>query len=120
MAPSLFDKRVKQAVTEALTPKGMIRQNIDPDILVVYHVDVQNKREIHAYGYRYGWGPAQIDTYDYREGTLIIDFVDRQTKQLVWRSVGSGVIDREMSPQEMQAKINKAVAKMLAKFPPQR
>ena len=47
-----------------------------------------------SYGFygRYGWGGAgfgsKITVTEYKEGQLIIDFIDPKTNHIVWRGVG--------------------------------
>ena len=62
---------------------------------MTYHVGAQDKVDVQSWGYGYGYGPGRyhgtwgggggIETYNYTEGTLIIDIVDASSKQLVWR-----------------------------------
>ena len=61
----------------------------------------------------------QIDVYQFTEGTLVIDLVDAETKNLVWRGTGTGAVDKtQRSPEEMQADIDKVINKIMASFPP--
>jgi hypothetical protein len=52
--------------------------------------------------------------YSYKQGTLILDIVDRSGQELVWRGVGSGVLDRTDPTRNLLI----AVEKVLAEFPP--
>ena len=59
----------------------------------------------------------------YEEGTLLIDFVDARTKQLIWRGWAVGVIENvgiiASDPEKAEKKISSAVRKILEHFPPQ-
>jgi hypothetical protein len=71
------------------------------------------------YGYRAGgWGGPQTYAYDYDEGTLLIDVADPATMQLLWRGSATGVVDPQASPEKRELRINDAVERMLADFPP--
>ena len=59
-----------------------------------------------------------IDVYQYEEGTLVLDFVDGISKELIWRGVGTGEIDRYASPEQQDKGINEAIYKILRNFPP--
>jgi hypothetical protein len=97
-----------------------------PDMLIVYHVGVQDKVQVTDWGYRYsdyywGHGGRDIDVYNYQEGTLIVDLVDAQTKQLIWRGAGSTAIDNSGgSPEKTDKKVNNVVGKIFSKYPPKR
>jgi hypothetical protein len=55
-------------------------------------------------------------TYD--QGTLILDIVDAKKKELVWRGSANGILDPGASPDKKASKVNEAVTKTLADFPP--
>jgi hypothetical protein len=54
----------------------------------------------------------------YEEGTLLIDFVDTSTKELVWRGVATKILGHASDPEKIQAEIDKIVDKTLAGYPP--
>ena len=53
-----------------------------------------------------------------REGTLVLDFIEPQSKSLIWRGTATSTINRNATPQDQQALIDKAVSQMLSHFPP--
>jgi hypothetical protein len=91
----------------------------NPTFLVAIHGGVEDKVNVSSYGYYYGyrgyWGGPHLDVHQYQEGTLVIDLIDAQTKELFWRGWASQVVDQTDDPTR---KINEAVAKILANFPP--
>jgi hypothetical protein len=122
---TLIEGRVKRAVDAELAAKGIRKATQDPDMLVAFLTGVQDKVDVQNWGYGYGWGRrrgpiggSDVTAVHYEEGTLILDFVDPKTKKLIWRGVGKGVLPREVSPEKSQENINKAVEKILAKYPP--
>ena len=52
------------------------------------------------------------------EGTLIIDFVEPNSKNLLWRGAAKGVFDNARTPEKRDKMINEAVQKILQNFPP--
>ena len=130
-APKLNEKhglvlnRVKTAVKRELESKGIVMVSDNPDFLIAIHGERQSKVSITDWGYspgRYGryWGGGGIDVYQYEEGTLILDFVDADIKELIWRGTAIGIVDPDLSPEQRTENINNAVAKILEKFPPDR
>ncbi len=114
---SLLEKRIKNAANKELLAKGYRRQMTgDPDFLVVYYVDVEGKLDLGAYGYGYYGGFYRPDVLQYNEGTLILDFVDPDSNELIWRGWYAGAIKgRAMREKE----IHRAVRHILEKFPPE-
>ena len=122
---SLLDQRIKNHVNAALKEKGMTLDTNTPDMLVVYHVGVQDKVQVTDWGYRYsdyywGWGGRDIDVYNYEQGTLILDFVDAATKKLVWRGAGSVALGSNPNPQKQDELVGKVVGKIMSRYPPKR
>jgi hypothetical protein len=125
---SLLESRIEAAVVSELTrKKGLLQLTDNPDLYVIYHAGAEDKVDIQSYGYgygagryggAYGWGGGGISTYNYTEGTLIIDMIDASTKQLVWRGSATGVLDENPSPEKVTQNVNNAVAAILAQYPP--
>lgn len=113
----LTDRRIKGAVDAQLKEKGYIKSDT-AQIILHYHVTVENKTTVRPepFGYNYGhyWVENELDTYRYREGTLIIDFMDSENCNLIWRGWAVSVIDDEVISEEM---IDKAVVEIFKKFP---
>jgi hypothetical protein len=121
---SLLDQRIHNSVEYEMTQRGITLSD-DPDILVIYHIGTQEKVQVTDWGYNYsdyywGYGGRQIDVQQFTEGSLVFDIVDAETKKLVWRGTGTGVVDKsQKTPEQMQDRINEVVNKILKSFPPQ-
>ncbi len=48
----------------------------------------------YAYGAPFVYGGMGVSQDHYKEGTLIIDLIDRRSKQIVWRGFGVGEVHR--------------------------
>jgi hypothetical protein len=122
---SLVVKRVKNAVNAELQAKGLTMTSDNPDFLVAEHLGKDAKVEVTDWGYGYGphgayWGSPWrgVSTYAYEEGTLVLDFVDAKSKEMIWRGVAKAEIDNVDTPEKSEKLINEAVQAILKKFPP--
>ena len=129
-------RRIATAVRNEMLKKGLTeKDSTTADLLVNAVAIIKHKRDVSAntnyYGYGgfyrpYAWGPGYGGAYgtttynvdEYKEGTLMVDVVDAKTHQLVWQGVGEGRIDESKDNAKREAKINDAVAKILAGYPP--
>jgi hypothetical protein len=121
---TLLDKRIRRAVDAQLAAKGMKPSAEDPDLLVIYHMGLDRKVDVQDWGYSYprypygGWYGGQVDVYEYDEGTLIVDLIDAESDQLVWRGTATKVIDETASPEKREANLNEVVTRLFADYPP--
>ncbi len=115
---SLLDRRIRRAVERELSARGYeLAKSGKTDAVLAYHVGVQRKVDVSTVGYGYWrWPRRRIRTHHYREGTLLIDIVDPELKQLVWRGAAIGVIG---NMEASEKKINEVVLKIFEKYPPQ-
>jgi hypothetical protein len=113
MNDPLIKSHVQGAVDAEMAKKGL--EKIDaghPDILVAYYFTSRNRTDVtHHYGY---WYP-HTSVYHYKEGTLIIDIVDREEKQLIWRGWASGTLEKR---ENIHKQISYSVEKLLRRYPP--
>jgi len=75
------------------------------------------------YGYGgggYGMSTSYTTVNEWTEGTLVIDVIDRKKDILIYRATAESKIRENVSPEERTERINDAVARMLANFPPER
>lgn len=119
-------ERLERAVTAQLEAKGLTPARGGADLWVVLHGRVSQRTQIDTtsfgYGYRWGWwGGMGVTTRTVRRvpvGTLIVDLVDASAKELVWQGSASDTVDESGTPADREARVNGAVAKMFADFPP--
>ncbi|MCZ6766729.1 MAG: DUF4136 domain-containing protein [bacterium] len=118
----LNDTRIRNAVERDLASKGYFKTTGgDPELLVTYELIITDKEDVitHNYGY---WRGARSETYVdvsvYREGTLVVDIVNPAQNRVIFRGWATGVVQGELSPEQSEALINRAVSKILGKFPP--
>lgn len=115
---SLLDKRVQSAVDAELAAKGFRRQTGgQPDLVVTYHAGVEDRVQVTETLGRRGF-VRDVDVHHYKQGTLVLDFIDPARNELVWRGWGSGAVGQD--PKLNEAKVQEAVVKILERFPPER
>ena len=118
-----------------LQANGFRKVSTAPDFWVGYHAAIEGKLDVTTIdtpyfaptgadimrgGYHGAWayGGSQTFVTQYEEGTLLLDIVDSQTKKLIWRGTVSAVVDADAEPEKRKARIQEAVQKALADFPP--
>ena len=121
---SLLDKRLRAAVERVLDVRGF-RKTVgeDSDFRLNYHVIFNDKLVASGtnFGYhnRYHYGGFStgfnLSVRQYKEGTIIVDVVDRTEDQLVWRG---WAVSRNNDGNYDEAEISYAVEKILERFPP--
>lgn len=70
-------------------------------------------------GFYYPWyyGPSPVTVSQYTEGTLFIDLLDANKKELVWQGIGTGALSTS-SVERKEARIKEFVAEIMAEYPP--
>jgi hypothetical protein len=120
----ITDRRIRNALTEEMAAKGFVETTTDPDLVIFYHIGVEDKVDVTDWGYSYastgrywGWDTRNVDTYEYQEGILIVDFVDAKSKVLVWRGTAQKVLGN-LTPEEADQAIKDIVKKLMTLYPP--
>jgi hypothetical protein len=125
----LILRRFENAVNDEMTRRGITRNNDNPDIWVAAHTRMSTQTQIQTFdsGWGYGWGwrggygGGGMSTSTVQQipvGTLIVDIVDAQRKELVWRGTATDTLSPTSSPEEKDKKLSEAISKMFANFPP--
>lgn len=123
----LLRVRVQRAVDTELEKKGFTPApaGTTPDFLADYHVYTKEKVDLVTFPSTWGYGPGwywgmgtEVQSREYTQGTLVIDFVDGTKKQLLWRGAASAEITPRRTPEERAARVDQAVQEILAPFPP--
>jgi len=125
---SLNVERVKKAVNAELQAKGLMMTSKNPDFLIAEHMGKKDKVQVTNWNYGYGphvgyrggyyGGRGGVSTYEYEEGSLILDFVDAKSNKMIWRGVAKAEVQKTNSPEKAEKLINEAVQEILKNFPP--
>lgn len=115
---------IEDIVRAELEARGLSESAGDSGLWVVTHAATDERTPVDAakagYGYRWRtWGPTSVNFKTIEAGTLVIDLVDSETRELVWR----GVADEALSPktkklEKSEKNVLKAAAKLFESFPP--
>lgn len=124
--------RVTNAIRVEMINKGFKEVTSNPDLKVNAVTILKDKQQVTSntdyYGYGglyrpYGYwgggmasGSTTYNTYDYVDGSLIIDIVSSKTQKLIWQGIGNTALDKR--PDNPVEFINSSVKKILAGFPP--
>jgi hypothetical protein len=128
---SLRTRMMQNAAALQMEQRGYTRAE-NPDLVINFKgkleekVDVQSTPAPHYgagwgyggwYGAPYGgWGGTEVTTRRYNVGTLVMDVVDREKRQVVFQGGISGVVTKEMQ-QNREASIGRAVEGIFSKYP---
>mgnify|MGYP005990301995 CR=1 FL=1 len=121
----LDKKRILRAIESEMNAKGYTKSS-NPDILVSIFTKSREKVNINQsnnfYGY-FGYRPwfnnlnRDVNVSQYTEGTLFIDFIDKQKKELVWQGIGTGAL-KMGSKEKKDERIKEFVKEIISKYPP--
>ena len=121
----LDKKRILRAIEEEMMSKGFTKSE-EPDLLVSIFTKTKENINIYqdnrfGYGYGWGWDPwywgsgyNTVNTTS--EGTLYIDLIDSEGKELIWQGMGTAALAKEVN--KKQERISEIVEKIFEKYPP--
>lgn len=125
----LDKRRILKAVEAELIARGFTKSE-NPDLLVNIFtksrtkVDVTNNNMNMGVGAGYyGWypwyyGPNYGTTIsEYTEGTLFLDLIDANKKELAWQGIGTGGLTTSGNVEKKEARIKDFVAQIMAQYP---
>jgi hypothetical protein len=124
---TLVTSYFKSAVSMAMEARGYKYSEDHPDLLVNFYMNTRDRTESRPgpgygyYDYRYGlytgwpmYDDDRIVTYKY--GTINLDIVDAEKKQLVWEGVSEGRVTEEALANQ-KATINAVVTELMRQYP---
>ena len=116
-------RRFVDAINNHLQAQGYTLTTDNPDFLVALHSSTKEKTNIMDWGYGYGgWygGYRDIDVSQYTEGTVFVDIVDPESRNLVWRGTATAEVDDSASPDKQSERFAELAARIFANFPPKK
>lgn len=138
---SLNDQEIQGAINSELAKRGIrqVQGTAKPDFYLTYHLYIEEAERTvanppavgYAYPYAFSYRGAYLPinygyfysspfyntgyrTETYQEGTMILDFVDARTNNLVWRG---SVADAVNNPARLGTEFAKSAKDILDKFP---
>ena len=121
----MAQERLRSMITVHLGKRGYkpVEPGKTADLGVLFAGHVEPKQSVLMTGrpgpYSYNWGRTELggqDTFDYREGTLIVDLIDVSKNQLLWRTRISEALTASYS-EENWKKIDRALNESFKKLP---
>ena len=123
----LDKKRILRAIETELFSLGFKKSN-NPDMLVGIFtksrekVNVDVRQNDIGFGWRWNpyWGRMNgnnVNVRNYTEGTLFIDFIDKEKKELVWQGIGTGALKLN-NREKKEERIKEFVKEIISRFPP--
>jgi hypothetical protein len=127
---TLVTSYFKSAVTTAMEARGYTYAQEKPDLLVNFFMNTTERTEYRGsrmgagygyYGYRYGlyspWPMYEDDrSVTYKYGTINVDIVDAEKKQLIWEGVSEGRVTEE-ALENQKVTINAVVTELMRQYP---
>ena len=112
---TLMDQKIRDALEDALHANYYHQASTGAsDFLISYHIttkDMTGGRRRPLGGVPGPRGNLQIENYV--QGTLIVDFIDSETKKLIWRGAASGIVGRDMIDFKVAEEKIKAATRLL-------
>ncbi|KJD32608.1 lipoprotein [Tamlana nanhaiensis] len=130
----LDKRRILRAIEAELLAKGFTKSE-NPDLLISLFTKSNQRVDVYnnawgngawgwggwgpwgGFGPGWGWGWNQPTTSVSTEGTLFIDLIDAEKKELVWQGMGTGYLSRNMEKKE--ERIKEFVSEIMQKYPPE-
>ena len=137
----LVHRNIEGTVEKELERRGFIKDTVNPDLLVQYHTYTEKKTNTSFYGgynpyfspfygpigfgwggygygispYNYmGYGGRPAMTQEYTQGSLILDFKDKKTDQIIWQGSIEGDVE---NTRNLALTVQKAVTAIMKKYP---
>ena len=111
---TLNDGRIRTGLETQLRANGFRMETESPDFVIAYYVSSKNRLNVQDYSYGPPrlWGSRDIRVNQYAEGTLMVDFIDVKTNQVVWRGRATGALELK----GVEKKINQSTEKLVKQF----
>lgn len=122
----LDKRRILKAVEKEMLAKGFIKSE-KPDLLVNIFTKARQKVDIYNNNNNFymGWHPWYygpnfgVHISKYTEGTLFIDLIDAEKKELAWQGIGSGFLRTTHNVAKKEERIKKFVSEIMMNYPPE-
>jgi len=125
----LDKKRILRAIETELLAQGFTKSE-NPSMLVSFFTKSRERVNVNqnynvGYGWGFGWNPwmmngmnNNVNVSQFTEGTLFIDFIDKEKKELVWQGVGTGALKMD-NREKKEERIKLFVKEIISRFPPE-
>lgn len=110
------DQRIVDHIDSVMAINGIFRDDYEPDLFITYYGSAEESFEITG-GYRADWqASGAVTVQDHVAGTLVVDIVDVDENQVIWRAIATAAVHRD--PKKNRQIVENALSKMFNSFPP--
>jgi hypothetical protein len=130
---TLVTQHFKDAISAELTARGYKYNKSSPQLLVNFNSNVANRsetRSIPTTSYHYGYYhyrrgivyagfpvySTDVSTVHYKVGTVNIDLIDADKRQLVWEGIAEGTL-KQLDLEQPREAAARTVAQIFEQFP---
>ncbi|MCL6267807.1 DUF4136 domain-containing protein [Flagellimonas myxillae] len=131
----LDKKRILKAIETEMTSRGFAKSQ-NPDVLI--SIFTKERERVDVYNNNFGWGGRWGGFYNpwvwgpgwgwgggfgnnvstRTEGSLYIDVIDANKKELVWQGRGVGTLNNTKNIEKKEERIREFVSHILKEYPP--
>jgi hypothetical protein len=126
---SLDGSRIRKAIEREMAHENLQKVVAEEaDLLVAWQIVTEERLERGGSGFgfglgfgsgNFGWGiSTQPPIEKVEEGKLVVELVDSESKQVVWRSASRRYLQESQSSESRQKLINQIVTDMFEEYPP--
>ena len=114
---------VEEMIAADLTSKGLHEVGENPDLVVTYDAALGSHQQIYAgIGYAVETVDGATTVYVVSEampmGAIAITLIERSSGTIVWQGVGKGALKSDVPPERRIKRLEAAIKKILASYPP--
>lgn len=124
-------RQVEKELKSQLVVKGFRFVDANPDFRIAVYggsedkVSVRNTYSGYHYGGWYtggfgggGFAGSRVDVYEYKEGTLVLDFYDSKRKEMIFQSIATKELLRNPGMEARLKSIKNTITNVIKSFPP--
>jgi len=121
---SITNRALRDALVQGFERRGYVQRDSHPDFAVAYYVSTREHLDVTYWDYGYPWWPrwrgrghgwSGWTVTRYTEGTVIVDVVDPESRELLWR--GRAVAAISPNVEQYADDLRRTVAALLERFP---
>lgn len=119
----LYDSAMIESIGNAIAiemyEKGFVQTDDNADLMLDYHIVIKEDSAIFARVHEEDlpyWSDYEQDYYHFLKGTLVLDVIDRERGQVIWRSSAERYM--ALFPEMDDKLIKRSIHHLMKKFPP--
>ncbi|WP_339668101.1 DUF4136 domain-containing protein [Dasania marina] len=131
MDNSLMHQRLYRAMEQQMAAQGYEKVALESaDVLITYQLSSNEKLSVKSYRNHFGYYPcfhcfragfhhdSDIEIKQYRAGSFMIDIIEPEKRELLWRGVSERRLPGSVTPAQRDQFVNETVTAIINRFPP--